>query len=50
MSCHSADCDAVIVPIDIRVIPRSLLIRDGLLTDLEASVETYELLSYGGEQ
>ena len=22
----------------------------GLLTDLEATVETYELLSYGGEQ
>ena len=27
-----------------RVIPRSLFIRDGLLTDLEATMGTYELL------
>ena len=34
----------------IRVIPRSWVIMDGLLTDMEATVGTYELRSYSGEQ
>ena len=35
--------------IDLGVIPRYLFIRDGLFTDLEATLGTYELCSYGGE-
>ena len=32
----------------LRVIPWSPFIMDGLLTNLEATVETYELRTYGG--
>ena len=32
------------------IIPRSLFIRNGLHTDLEATVWTYELRVFGGEQ
>ena len=34
----------------IRVIQRSWFLMDGQLTDLEATVGTYELRSYGSEQ
>ena len=33
-----------------RVIPRGLFIMDSLLTDQEAIVGTYKLLSHSGEQ
>ena len=41
MSCHVSY---------IRVIPRSQFIMDGLLTDRETTVGTYEICYYGGEQ
>ena len=31
------------------LIPGSLFIRDGLVTDVEATVGTYDIRSYGGE-
>ena len=32
------------------IIPRSLFIMDGRLTDLKAALGTYQFRSYGGEQ